>query len=270
MHILYTQNTRRIVPGKLRQVELHPRGAHVTYENAGLEIIFLAPDLLRLSWSPGLEPLSYAIEKQDWPEMPLENTQTTAGLRLSSAELQVIIQKDGGIQLLNAGGDALCEQLPPSYQKTSGGPVWNAQARLRPEEHLYGLGEQSGPLDLRGASRRLWNTDPAGSYGPGDDPIYMPMPVYLGLHELGSYLVFYENYFPGYFSVDPRPEQLHSRAHVHTEAPAECRLSFEGGMLRSYFIPGPPQRCLERFTELTGGSAPTALGLGLPPIALGL
>ncbi len=243
-----------VVPGRLHQIDVQTNGGRIVYENAELEIFFLAPDLVRLSWSPGLEPLPYAIEKQDWPDVPLENAQTTAGLRLSSAELQVVIQRDGGVQFLNTAGEVLCEQLAPYYLKTPDGPAWNAHARLRPEEHLYGLGEQSGPLNLRGASRRLWNTDPAGSYGPGDGPIYMPMPVYLGLHELGSYLVFYENYFPGHFSADPRPEQLHSRAHIHSETPAKCHLSFEGGMLRSYFIPGPPQRCLERFTELTGRS----------------
>jgi alpha-glucosidase len=242
----------RVAPGNLRQVDVQANGARVTYQNAGLEIIFLAPDLARLSWSPGSEPIPYAIEKSDWPETKLENTQTVAGFRLSSSEMQVIIQKDGGVQFLDSAGTLLCEQVPPYYQGTADNAAWSGRARLRSEEHLYGLGEQSGPLDLRGASRRLWNTDPAGSYGPGDEPIYMPMPVYLGLHEQGNYLVFYENYHPGQFVSDPRAEQLHNRPHLQTEAEAECRLSFAGGMLRYYFIPGPPQRCLERFTELTG------------------
>ncbi|WP_347566231.1 hypothetical protein [Scytonema sp. UIC 10036] len=37
---------------------------------------------------------------------------------------------------------------------------------------------------------RMWNYDAAGIYGPGSDPMYLCIPVYLGLHSFGSYLNF--------------------------------------------------------------------------------
>ncbi|MFB2879388.1 hypothetical protein ACE1CC_21245 [Aerosakkonemataceae cyanobacterium BLCC-F46] len=37
-------------------------------------------------------------------------------------------------------------------------------------------------------------------YAPGSDPMYLCIPLYLGWHSLGSYLVFYENSFEALFT----------------------------------------------------------------------
>ena len=90
-----------------------------------------------------------------------------------------------------------------------------------------------------------------GAYEPGDDPLYMPMPVYLGLHHHGSYLIFYENSFPATFQFDPLTGE-------NQAGQPEARVAFESGALRYYFIPGEPANALQRFSELTGRA-------GLPP-----
>jgi alpha-glucosidase len=100
---------------------------------------------------------------------------------------------------------------------------------------VYGLGQRAAPLNLRGGTYQLWNQDPGGSYGPGDDPLYMTMPTYYGLHGAGGYMVFYENSHPG---------------SLHLKDEAEVR--FEGGALQYYFIPGTPRQALKQFSELTG------------------
>lgn len=46
----------------------------------------------------------------------------------------------------------------------------------------------------------MWNYDAAGMYAPGSDPMYLCIPLYLGWHSLGSYLVFYENSFEALFT----------------------------------------------------------------------
>jgi alpha-glucosidase (family GH31 glycosyl hydrolase) len=84
---------------------------------------------------------------------------------------------------------------------------------------------------------RMWNYDAAGMYGPGADPMYICIPVYLGLHSSGSYLIFYENSFEANFTFGD----------VATAA-------FEGGALRYYVTAGSPAQLLERYTELTGRS----------------
>jgi alpha-glucosidase len=142
----------------------------------------------------------------------------------------------GNLEYLTPDGGLLRSESPPTRQ----GESWSHQAALAIDEHLYGLGHQTSGLDLRGGNYRMWNTDPGGSYSPGDGPVYKPIPVYFSLHARGSYLIFYENYYPGRIYFDP----------AGSEGIAEAK--FETGMLRTYFIPGPPEAALARYTELTG------------------
>ena len=80
----------------------------------------------------------------------------------------------------------------------------------------------------------------------------MPIPVYHGVHNQGSYLVFYENLQGGEVSIDPMGAR---NPHIS--------FRFEGGMLRQYFIAGPLSHTLERYTELTGrASLPPRWSLG--------
>jgi alpha-glucosidase len=99
---------------------------------------------------------------------------------------------------------------------------------------------------------------------PGQDP-HAPIPVYLGLHPQGSYLVFFENPFPAVFQAGPG--RLNSEGKVEFQPWDEqeedgdssfSQISFEDGLLRYYFIPGSPEKAIERYTELTGRP-------GLPP-----
>jgi alpha-glucosidase len=220
-----------VAPGELLEANPQPSGAHFRFAQAGLEVQFLAPDLVRLTWEPGQLPVPYAIARSEWPEVAITMRPAGPGWTLASAELQVTVQADGSIRFADAAGRTLREELAPEQQ----GEAWAHSAPLQPEERLYGLGERAAPFNLRRGSYRLWNRDPGGAYGPGADPLYLGIPVYLGLHGQGSYLVFYENSYPGRLTL---------------EDTAAAR--FAGGALRYYFIPGPPARAVERYSELTG------------------
>ena len=139
----------------------------------------------------------------------------------------------------------LRHDLPPKFSGGTQAPAWTSLATLHRSEFLYGLGEQAGPMNLRGGSYKMWNTDPGGNYNGEANPIYMPLPVYLSLHKDGSYLIFYENSFPATFTFEPPLDREGNGRSLSSAA-------FTGGMLRYYLIPGPPQRAIERFTELTG------------------
>jgi hypothetical protein len=56
-------------PGGLLNSQLQPAGGEFQFERANLEILFLAPDLVRISWSPGIPPLPYALAgRMAYPE----------------------------------------------------------------------------------------------------------------------------------------------------------------------------------------------------------
>uniref|UniRef100_UPI000BBB7194 TIM-barrel domain-containing protein n=1 Tax=Calothrix sp. NIES-2098 TaxID=1954171 RepID=UPI000BBB7194 len=226
-------------PGKLLRAEQTARGANFYFELAELEVCFLTEDLVRIDWKPGIPPIPYAIAQHEWQDVETQLTQTDTNCAVSSNSLRVIIEVDGSLKFCDRSGQVIREELPPQC-KSQG---WIHQAQLRSEERIYGLGERASSLNLRAAkdeqqqskTYRMWNYDAAGMYPPGSDPMYLCIPVYLGLHSLGSYLIFYENSFDANFTF------------------AETATAdFTGGSLRYYLTVGSPKQLVERYTELTG------------------
>lgn len=217
--------------GRPLEVQRTPSAVRVRFERAALELRFLHPDLVRLTWEPGLLPVPYALASCDWPEVRIEVHKGEEGWEFTTDALHVSLTREGGLRFFDPSGSLLREERPPARR----GAQWRHRAPLREEEHLYGLGEHTGPLNLRGSIRRLWNTDPMASYGPKSSPLYLNIPVYQALHAEGGYLLFYENAYPATLSYGH-----------------EARATFEGGALRYYFTPGTPSRTLQRYAELTG------------------
>lgn len=234
-------------PGKLVRAESSARGANFYFELAELEICFLTSDLVQVDWKPGIPAISYAIARHEWSEVQTKLDEADNSWTVSSDALKVIVGGDGSLKFSDSTGQIIREEMPP--QRKSDG--WIHQGKLREEERIYGLGERSTPLNLRSAKEttkkgeitdrpktfRMWNYDAAGMYAPGSDPMYLCIPLYLGLHSSGSYLIFYENSFDAYFTFSD-----------------VAKADFVGGSLRYYFTSGTPAQLLERYTELTGRS----------------
>jgi len=250
-------------PGVLKDVQETPSGAKFHFEfeksSSDLEILFLKPDLVRVSWSPGLPPLPYALIETDWPEVPVTILETVGGRTMKSDGLEVNVKSDGGLEFCQPDGPLLRSEPPPQRRGEIGEDedpdalvYWTHYANLAPEEHVYGLGEQSMGLNLRGGVYNLWNRDPGGAYSPGEEPLYAPMPVYIGLHKQGSYLVFYENPFQAKVKLPANPQIAGSSKNEAADGKEPAIASFKGGMLRYYFSPGPPEHALHNFSALTG------------------
>ncbi|MBD0334060.1 MAG: alpha-glucosidase [Cyanobacteria bacterium Co-bin13] len=227
-------------PGQLQKAVPTERGAHFVFEQATLDLEFLTADLVCLTWQPGLLPVPYAIARQDWDVVTTTLKPSDTGWTLTSEVLTVTVGPEGEVRLCSRNGNLLRQDNSPEWC----GESWTHRTPLPPEAHIYGLGERITGLNLRAArdsqgqpkTFSLWNTDPANISEPGQDPLYITMPVYLGLHHQGSYLTFYENSFKGEM-------QFGEQAAV---------AQFSGGALRYYLAAGDPPQLLERFSELTG------------------
>ena len=201
-----------LIPGGLLRGEPDASGLTLYYEHAQLRIDFLGPGIVRLDWGPGAPIPPYAIARQEWPDQKLQISESYSGWRLTSAEIDLHLDRTGAATFHKVSGGQASEPgetwLSVNAPKRSlsdadyPGPAWLGRASLSLEATIFGLGEQSGPLNLCGGSFRLWNTDPGGSYRPGDQPIYAPLPVYYTLQLNSSYLTFYENSFPGEIELD--------------------------------------------------------------------
>ncbi|MBD3880162.1 glycoside hydrolase family 31 protein [Phormidium tenue FACHB-886] len=231
-------------PEELGRVEPTASGAIFEFGQVKLEVSFLTADLARVTWQPGVLPVPYAIAKdfetgdQGMPTFQLD--QTPAGWSLSTGALKILVGIDGSLSYYDAAGRLFRQELPPLRT----GEAWQHEAKLRPEEKIYGLGERAFHLNLRSPineetqsrqTYKLWNYDAAGMYGTGSDPMYICIPVYVGLHEQGSYLVFYENSFEGEVTLTD-----------------SATATFSGGALRYYITIGSPAQLSEKYTELTG------------------
>jgi alpha-glucosidase len=215
-------------------------GLSADFAESTLELRVVAEGLVRVSWGPGDPPLPWALNGPAAPDPPPCTVRSVDGVwRLESAGLVVELGADGGLTFTDPAGRLLRRELPPRRR----GPGRTLRAPLRPGEVVAGLGEQAGRVDLRGTSHRLWNRDPGGAWGPGRDPLYLTVPVLLGLHPDGDVLVFHENPYEATVTVDGEAGPV--------AAPA-VEVSFAGGLLRHWVAAGRLPDLLERYTGLTG------------------
>lgn len=233
----------RLAIGRLLEATRAPSGVDARFEQATLQIRFLAPDLVRVTWQPGVLPVPYALARTDWPDVDVAWTPAPAGGgTCATAALEVRLAPDGSLAFAEPGHPPLREDAPPERI----GDGWSSVANLAPGERIHGLGFRTHAFDMRGGEFTFWNSEPKGAYGPASDPLYVTVPVWLSVREDRCALVFFENSFRGRAAFRDAQEIL-----------------FDGGALRYYVIPGPPSRAYDRFSELTGRPA-------LPPLwALG-
>ncbi len=240
-------------PGRLLSAAAVDGGLLCWFAEAELEVRFLREDLVRLTWGPGEEPLPWALAGElVGPAPDVEVTVGTpgaagatagsvaadgaaagpTGAAASTAGLRVEVGEDGDLWIRRPDGTLLRHELPPLRR----GATRTAREALRPGERVAGLGEQAGPVDLRGATHRLWNRDPGGAWGPGQDPLYCGVPVTVGLHPDGDVLAFYDNPYEAVVRVTGE----------------RVEAAFAGGVLRHYVAAGPLPLLLDRYSELTG------------------
>ena len=221
-----------------------PLGGHFDFRDVKLTIEFIMLNTVRIHWWTQGEPNLYrAVEVNAEPGLA-KFTTTTSGWELATAQLRVSIAPDGCLDFYDGEDRLIRQEYPPQRQITEGDPPiehgWLHRAKLATAERIYGLGERAQPFNLRcgKTSYRMWNTDPQGKYQPGQDPLYISIPVYIGLHPVGSYLVFYENPYDGMFKFAE-----------------EATASFDGGSLRYYISLGKMSALVDIYTQLTGRPA---------------
>lgn len=108
--------------------------------------------------------------------------------------------------------------------------------RLRADEQFFGLGEKAGPLNKRGRSYTMWNSD-IPCYSPQEDPLYKSIPFFMSTYRYG---IFFDNTYKTEFKFGTESDEYYS-----FEAP--------GGEMVYYFIFGRDYKeIIGQYTRLTG------------------
>jgi len=115
------------------------------------------------------------------------------------------------------------------------------------DQHIYALGDKTGPLDRRGSTFVDWNTDAFG-FAPSSDPIYKSIPFYIATDSSGrSYGLFLDNSWRSAFDFG------------HKDASA-IEMSAPDGPIDYYVIAGPSAgEVVRRYADLTGKPPMTPL-----------
>jgi alpha-glucosidase len=254
---------RARVPGPVTGAEPLPGGGILRFARSELRIRVTAGGTVFWGWDgAGPEP-SYALAgapPEPDPRAELEPDKD-GGWRVVSERVTVEVSRNGAVEIRTPGGVVLRRDLPPRWwEPVRGGPArWVQRTEVPADARFFGLGGRASGPRLRGGTYRLWNTDPRGTFGPGDDPLYINMPVQLVVADAGAHLAFHDNSWDGRVTLHEGEEGAgsgHDRAGT-----SEVRM--DGGPLRCWVVVGTPARVLAGWTQLTGAPAlPPAWALG--------
>ncbi|MER8224570.1 TIM-barrel domain-containing protein [Streptomyces sp. NPDC094143] len=254
---------RARVPGPVREVEPGPGGGVVRFSRSDLRILVAVNGAVFLGWD-GAEPEpSYALAgrcPEPDPRAVLEPDKD-GGWRVVAERVTVVVSRLGAVEVCTPGGVTLRRDLPPRWwEPVDGGPArWMQRSEVAADARFFGLGGRASGPRLPDGAYRLWNTDPGHAFGPGDDPLYITMPVQLVVADGGTHLVFHDSTWDGTVILREGEEGAGSG---HDRA-GTSELRMDGGPLRCWVMVGTPARVLLAWASLTGAPAlPPGWALG--------
>lgn len=171
---------------------------------------------------------------------------------VTTAKLQVEIDIGDGILTWRTQPDqkifaADLQRRAYSYDQ-KGEAVFHYLER-RSDEHYYGFGERSGPLDKYGRRMRMLNLDALGYDAENGDPLYKHIPFYItyvpGLNL--AYGLFYDNLSTSIFDMGQERDNYYGSYRYYQA---------EAGDLDYYLIFGPQiSDVVQKFSTLIGRPA---------------
>jgi alpha-glucosidase len=227
--------------GPIQEVEVLDNQARVYFSSGKLMTISLdAGTALRLFWGVdgAVEPdPSYAVIQEEGFDTPLGLFTKPQGWSISTTDgdIQIEVSAAGEISVLQ--GDRFL--LPEGTRIYSRQNRFALTFPLEEGVGFYGLGEKTGPMNKRGHSLKLWNSD-TYKYGPETDPVYLSIPFFYRADAEDFSGWFLDNTYQTYFDFG---EHLEGR----------WGLGSLGGNLDLYlFTADQASDILTQYTDLTG------------------
>ncbi|MEG3630314.1 glycoside hydrolase family 31 protein [Streptomyces poriticola] len=254
---------RARVPGPVREVEYGPGGGVVRFERSELRILVAVNGAVFWGWDGADPEPSYALAgrcPEPDPRAVLEPDKQ-GGWRVVAERVTVAVSRHGAVEVRTPGGVTLRRDLPPRWwEPVGGGPArWMQRSEVAADARFFGLGGRASGPRLRDGAYRLWNTDPGTAFAPGDDPLYITMPVQVVVADAGTHLVFHDSSRDGTVTLREGEEGAGS-GH---DRPGTSVLRMDGGPLRCWVVVGTPARVALAWASLTGAAAlPPAWALG--------
>ena len=218
---------------------------HYTASANGIKIEISAPraDIIRVRAGEGSLPedASWAVLPQSREtRVPLEVSDKGDVTEIRTAQLIVRVDdKTLAITITDLAGKTILADAPGTPIRFDNGG-FRVRKAMPNDEHFFGLGDKTGPLDRRGGAYTFWNTDQFG-YSPATDPIYKSIPFVIGLNEAGgTYGLFMDNTWRGFMDLGKSERAAFS-------------FGAEGGGVDYYVMTGAtPKDVVQDYAYLTG------------------
>ena len=218
-----------------------PNGIDIQSADAREQITALRDDLLRVRIvrSGGLpEDASWAVlpdARTSSFTVTREMTSTSAGFHTSALRV-VVDRKTLRMTIFDRAGNVLSEDARrPQFD----GGAFRVYKTMPVDEHYFGLGDKTGPLDRRNQAFSLWNTD-AYRFQESTDPIYKAIPFFMTFRAGRAMGVLFDNTWRSSFDFGKTEPGVYSFGAVD-------------GPLNYYLVYGPsPRQVLESYAWLTG------------------
>jgi alpha-glucosidase len=219
-----------------------PNGLRIETNSGGAEqIVALRDDVLRIRISAGRE----LPEDASWAVAAEKRASSAAVTREDSLEaigfrthlLKLAVRRDDlRLTVRDNNGNVLVEDAAPMRFE---GSAFRIVERMPDDEHYFGLGDKTGPLDRRGHAYTMWNTD-AYRYQESTDPLYKSIPFFMTFRAGRAAGIFLDNTWRSNFDFGKGSPSYYSFGAV-------------AGPVDYYIIFGPsPRHVVEAYAWLTG------------------
>jgi alpha-glucosidase len=240
IHSVSAQSNRFQSLGNLESYQSAPNGLNLKTSLGKAEVTVYSEGIIRIRIVKDnfTEPFSYAVVMK--PEkLKTEFKETSDKLTLSTGLIRVEISRSPvRFAFYTVDGQLLNTDDPALGTSWLGTEVTTCKT-LQPGERFIGLGEKTGNLDRFGSAYTNWNTDNP-RYGTQDDPLYVSIPFYIGLHHGQAYGIFLDNSYKSLFNFGAGTNRFSS-------------FSADDGEMDYYFIHQPNVKGIIRdYTALTG------------------
>jgi alpha-glucosidase len=224
-------------------IKVLSNGIEVRSGKIVLQVLALRDDVLRIRQSTNgelPEDASWAVPqaiRQQAVNVTPETTDNACGFHTKALRVRIEL---GTLRLsvTDLEGHVLQEDAT-GWPLDSHGNEFRVYKKMPDDEHYFGLGDKVGPLDRRGQSFRLWNTDTFG-FQESTDPIYKSIPFFITMRAGRSMGFLLDNTWSTSFDFGRIERTLYS-------------FGAEGGPIDYYVFYGPdPKQVLRTYAWLTG------------------
>jgi alpha-glucosidase len=219
-----------------------PNGIRIATNSGRVEeITALRDDVLRIRVDRSgtlPEDASWAVlEEPRHSQAAVQRSDSVDAVGFRTGLLQVSVGRaDLRVSIRDGHGVPIQEDAAPI---TFDGPAFRLRKSMPSDEHYFGLGDKTGPLDRRNHAFTLWNTD-AYRFQESTDPIYKSIPFFMTFRAGVAAGVLLDNTWRSSFDFG-------------IETPTAYSFGAVDGPIDYYVFLGPtPQEVVTTYAWLTG------------------